>query len=330
MKKILLLATGGTIASKPTGQGLAPSITSEELLAFVPELGEICHVEARQLFSLDSTNVYQPHWKAIAQTVKEHYEHYDGFVVAHCTDTMAYTAAALTYMIQNSRKPVVLTGSQKSIYNRDSDARNNLIKAFLYAVSDEAWGVHIAVDNKVILGTRARKVRTKSFNAFDSIDFPETAVFSDHRLIQFMPTPEGLGEPEWYFELDPGVFVVRLVPGMSSEVLSWLQGRCRAVVVEGFGVGGLPLYGDESFTAALRKWVEQGGLAVLTTQVPHEGSDLGVYAVGSAAKDLPGVVEARNMTQEAIVVKLMWALGPTQDREEVLRLFTTPICHDIL
>ena len=171
MKKILLLATGGTIASKPTAAGgLAPAITSEELLSFVPELAKLCEIDAVQLFSLDSTNVGPEQWQQLVHAIRQNYDAYDGFVIAHGTDTMAYTAAALSYMIQNSAKPVVLTGSQKSIYNRDTDARNNLYRAFLYASSDFAWGVQLVFDNKVILGTRARKTRTKSFNAFSSIE----------------------------------------------------------------------------------------------------------------------------------------------------------------
>ena len=190
MKKILLLATGGTIASRPTAAGgLAPAITSEELLACVPELADLCKVSAVQVFNLDSTNVGPAQWQSIVRCIKENYDACDGFVIAHGTDTMAYTAAALSYMVQNSAKPVVLTGSQKSIYNRDTDARNNLYRAFVYAVSDGAWGVQLVFDNKVILGTRARKTRTRSFNAFSSIDYPETAMFRDRRLIQFLQRP---------------------------------------------------------------------------------------------------------------------------------------------
>ena len=204
MKKILLLATGGTIASRPTAAGgLAPAITSEELLACVPELTDLCAIDAVQLFNLDSTNVGPAQWQEIVRSIRENYAAYDGFVIAHGTDTMAYTAAALSYMIQNSAKPVVLTGSQKSIYNRDTDARNNLYRAFVYAVSEGAWGVQLVFDNKVILGTRARKTRTRSFDAFSSIDYPETAVFRDTRLIPFLRRPADLPPVQFYEQLDP-------------------------------------------------------------------------------------------------------------------------------
>ena len=220
MKKILLLATGGTIASRPTAAGgLAPAITSEELLACVPELADLCEVSAVQVFNLDSTNVGPAQWQSIVRCIKENYDACDGFVIAHGTDTMAYTAAALSYMVQNSAKPVVLTGSQKSIYNRDTDARNNLYRAFVYAVSDGAWGVQLVFDNKVILGTRARKTRTRSFNAFSSIDYPETAVFRDTRLVTFLRRPTDQPPVRFYERLEPAVFVLRLVPGMRADII---------------------------------------------------------------------------------------------------------------
>lgn len=330
MKKILLIATGGTIASEATEDGLSPALTTAGLLARVPELRGVCLADAVQLFNLDSTNICMPHWLKIAETIRGSYERYDGFVVTHGTDTMAYTAAALSYLIQNSRKPVVLTGSQKSILSRDTDARKNLLQAFLYAVSETAWGVHIVFDGKVILGTRARKVRTKSYNAFSSIDYPEAAVFSDMRLVPFLPVPE-LPPVRFYSSMQNSVFVLRLIPGMDVGIFGYLRQRYRALVIEGFGVGGVPSYDDGgAFLNAVRGWTEQGGIVVFTTQVPHEGSDLGVYAVGSAAKRLPGVMETGSMTPEAVVAKLMWALAQTADRGEAERLFLEPVCCDRL
>lgn len=331
MKHILLLATGGTIASRPTAAGgLAPMITSDELLACVPELAGVCHIDAVQLFNLDSTSVGPEQWAQIAAEVRRHYDDYDGFVITHGTDTMAYTAAALSYMIQQSPKPVVLTGSQKSIYNRDTDARNNLYRAVLYACHDAAWGVQLVFDGKVILGTRARKTRTKSFNAFSSIDYPDTAEFRDLRLIPFLPRPQSYGQVRFYEKLDPAVFVLRLIPGMRADIIPLLAGHCKALILESFGVGGLPGGDDGELFAAVRDWCAAGRLVVFTTQVPHEGSDLAVYEVGRAAKALPGVLEARDMTPEAAAVKLMWALGQASDREEVSRLFLTPVQFDVV
>ena len=302
----------------------------KELLACVPELADLCEVSAVQVFNLDSTNVGPAQWQSIVRCIKENYDACDGFVIAHGTDTMAYTAAALSYMVQNSAKPVVLTGSQKSIYNRDTDARNNLYRAFVYAVSDGAWGVQLVFDNKVILGTRARKTRTRSFNAFSSIDYPETAVFRDTRLVTFLRRPADQPPVRFYERLEPAVFVLRLVPGMRADIIPLLAPHYRALVLESFGVGGLPGGEHGEMFAALRRWCESGRLAVFTTQVPHEGCDLAVYEVGRAVGELPGVLEARDMTPEAVAVKLMWALGQTEDREKAARLFETPIEYDIM
>ena len=165
-KKILLIGTGGTIASEMGESGLAPELTSEQLLKYIPDISGICEISCCQLFSLDSTNIQPKHWARIAGAIRENYREYDGFVVAHGTDTMAYTAAALSYLIQDSPKPIVITGSQKSIALNDTDARRNLYDSFLYAADRDSHDVSLVFDGRVILGTRARKERSKSFNAY--------------------------------------------------------------------------------------------------------------------------------------------------------------------
>lgn len=122
MKKILLIATGGTIASRPTDNGLAPELLAGDILRCVPALAELCRIDAVQPMNIDSTNMAPDCWLALTQCLREHYNDYDGFVITHGTDTMAYTACALSYLVQGSAKPIVLTGSQKSIYVEDTDA----------------------------------------------------------------------------------------------------------------------------------------------------------------------------------------------------------------
>ena len=190
--------------------------------------------------------------------------------------------------------------------------------------------MQLVFDNKVILGTRARKTRTRSFDAFSSIDYPETAVFRDTRLIPFLRRPADLPPVQFYEQLDPAVFVLRLVPGMRADIIPLLAPHYRVLVLESFGVGGLPGGEQGEMFAELRRWCDSGRLAVFTTQVPHEGCDLAVYEVGRAVGELPGVLEAHDMTPEAVAVKLMWALGQTQDRAEVMRLFETPVEVDII
>ena len=155
MKKILLIGTGGTIASDVTEDGLAPELTTEQLLSHLPAISGICDVDCVQLLNLDSTNMRPEHWLAMAGCVRDNYDRYDGFVIAHGTDTMAYTAAALSYLIQGSPKPVILTGAQKPIGFDSTDSKINLTDAFRCAASDLP-GVSIVFNSHVILGTRAR------------------------------------------------------------------------------------------------------------------------------------------------------------------------------
>ena len=160
MKKILLIATGGTIASKYTVQGLSPQISAEDLLSYVPAAREFCTIDTEAPFSLDSTNVCAKHWVALAELIEKKYEYYDGFVICHGTDTMAYTAAALSYLIQNNRKPVVVTGAQKPIDLAITDARSNLLDSLRFASHDRAHGISIVFGGKVIAGTDGRILDT--------------------------------------------------------------------------------------------------------------------------------------------------------------------------
>ena len=329
MKSILLLATGGTIATEKTSEGLAPQLTSRDLLAHIPEIGAICHVTALQLFNLDSTNLTPAHWLEIARAIQTHYDAFDGFVVTHGTDTMAYTASALSYLIQNSPKPIVLTGAQQSIGSRETDARRNLLDAFRYAASDSAWGVTVVFDGQVILGTRARKMRTKSYNAFSSIGYPEAAVIRDGNVYPILPRPED-HTVSFCLTLDPRVFVLKLTPGIRAHLLELLLPEYDALILEGFGVGGVPSYTDQDFIRGVRRWTEAGKPVIMTTQVTYEGSDLGVYQVGHTIKNRYGVLEAYDMTLEAVLTKTMWLLGQDKAIDSFRRRFHTPVQQDIL
>lgn len=332
MRRILMLATGGTIASKESGQGLSPAISSEEILSYVPAIGDLCRVEAVQLMNLDSTNVGPGHWLKIAGAVRERYDDYDGFVITHGTDTMAYTAAALSYLIQDSPKPIVITGSQKSIALNDTDARRNLYDSFLYAADRQSHDVSLVFDGRVILGTRARKERSKSFNAFSCVDYPERAVIRDGKLIRYLaPRPYAYGaEPVFYDRLEDKVLLLTLIPGMGAEALRLLKDSYQAVILQSFGVGGLPGGGNGPLAQAVAEWLAGGKTIVMMTQVPYEGSDMSVYQVGQQVKERFQLMEAYNMTLEAATAKLMWVLGQTRDPEQVRELFYRPVQFDVI
>ena len=191
MKRILMLGTGGTIASQPTENGLAPQLTPQDILRHIPAISDMCHVDALQVCSIDSTNILPAHWLDMAAAIERHYDAYDGFVLCHGTDTMAYTAAALSYLVQDSPKPIVITGAQRPIDVEITDAKSNLLSSFAYAASGYAAGVTIVFDGRVIPGTRARKVRSKSFDAFTSINYPELAAIRDGRILSYIRLPHG-------------------------------------------------------------------------------------------------------------------------------------------
>lgn len=329
MKKLLLIATGGTIASDRGDTGLTPMLDAGALLTHVPRISKMYEVDAVQPVNLDSTNMRPCDWLTIADCIRKYYDAYDGFVVAHGTDTMAYTASALSYLIQSSPKPIVLTGAQKSIVTEDTDARTNLYDAFAYAADKGSHGVCIIFDGRVITGTRARKIRTKSRNAFESVDFPCLAMIRDGRIFRYIPEEKPVG-PVFYESLEPKVASLKLTPGLGAEVLDALRGSLMALVVESFGVGGVPNGENGGLLNAIRTWREEGKTVAVTTQVPYEGSDMAVYEVGRRALQEGGVLEAYTMTPETTVVKLMWILGLTKDAETVKKLFYTPVSHDLL
>lgn len=331
MKKILLIATGGTIASKYTEQGLSPKISAEELWEYVPSAKEFCTIDTEAPFSLDSTNVCAKHWTALAALIEKKYEYYDGFVICHGTDTMAYTAAALSYLIQNNRKPVVVTGAQKPIDLAITDARSNLLDSLRFASDPRSHGTVIVFGGKVIAGTRAKKEFSKSYNAFSSINYPDIAVIHDNRIVFYIDDKEQSTKLlKFYHEMNDRVFLLKLIPSIDPGVLENLADSYNGLILESFGVGGLPDYGNHEFTKVLEKWVSAGKLVLMSTQVTHEGSDMGIYKVGKTIKENFPILESYDMTLEAAVTKMMWILAQTRDFETCRELFYTTINKDIL
>ena len=355
-KKILLVATGGTIASRYTDSGLSPAITAKGLLGYVPAAERLCDIDTVQPFLLDSTNIGPKQWLILAELIERKYDYYDGFVICHGTDTMAYTAAALSYLVQNSRKPVVITGAQKPIDLPVTDAKTNLLDSIRFACDERACGVCIVFGGKVIAGTRAKKERSKSYNAFSSINYPSIAVIQDDRIAFYIDDKFLITRPLRIFhELDTHVFVHRLVPGEDGMILDLLRPKADAVIIESFGVGGLPntkanarmeadgtgeaedAFPEEaspqagfSYADAIQRYVVEGRQIIMATQVVHEGSDMEVYEVGKIMKSRFDLPESYDMTLEACVTKTMWALAQTKDPAEFRRLFYTPVGRDLL
>lgn len=329
MKKILLIATGGTIASQSGAEGLIPEIAAENLLRYVPEIYEFCQPSAIQIYNIDSTNVTPKHWLLLAKTIYEKYDEYDGFVVCHGTDTMSYTAAMISYMVQHSPKPIVFTGSQKPIDKEDTDARINLRDSFLYAASDNAADVVIVFQGNVIAGTKAKKIRTKSYNAFASVDFPNLAVIRDGKIVQYIATPKA-EKPEFFLSLNEKVGLLTLTPGMRGEILDAYFRYHDAVVLSGYGTGGIPEDDYYGFYKIIQNWEKKGKTLVVTTQVQQEGSDMNVYQVGRGWKNRFALLESYSMTYESIITKLMWILAQTKQDDEVKQLFYKTVNYDLI
>ncbi len=320
-KKILILGTGGTIASRESEQGLVPAADVSELLSYVPEVEDLCELHRLQVLNLDSTNVQPKHWLLLAECIREHYDNYDGFLILHGTDTMAYTAAALSYLVQNSKKPIVLTGSQLPMESVDTDAKDNIYQSICYLVSDNACDVSIVFAGKIIPGGRARKVRSHSMEAFACIGF------------EFDPSlrkQNGNAYPDFYSELNTNVIIWKLIPGVKPASLLTVAKEYDGIIIEGFGLGGLPDVPGNDYFPIIKKLTETGKVIAVTTQVPSEGTDMGVYEVGMRYKTELPILEGKTMTPEAMVVKLMWILGCTNEPSKIASMFYKPVNYDLV
>lgn len=327
MKKVLFISTGGTIASTQKEEGLAPTLTADDLVAAVPGIGEVCDIHTRMLMNIDSSNMQPEDWVQIAECVFSELRNYDGFVVAHGTDTMAYTASALSFMLQGIQKPVVLTGSQLPLQYPFSDAPVNLEEAFSVA-AHAAPGVYIAFHHKVIYGTRAVKMRTLSYDAFDSINAPPVGFFDADGLHMSPPAPVFAADlpRENMADIDGRVFLLKLMPGTDPEIFNHLiRAGYKGLVMEAFGLGGLH-YIRRNLIDSLHAVSRAGILTLVTTQCPYEKADFSIYEVGHGMLTTDSLYGAHDMTTEAAVTKLMWVLGDTARRKQLL---TRCIAHEM-
>ena len=301
MKKILLITTGGTIACSDTNSGRTPESTANDLLESVSELPKNVKIDCVSPFCMDSTDMSPREWTALAKLIREKYAEYRGFVITHGTDTLGYAAAALSCLIENSEKPVVLTGSMKPMKTAGSDAPANLRNALFCAAEDNSRGVFVSFDGKIIDGRSAVKVDTESVSAFESVNEREKT----H------------GETVFYDKMDENVSVVMITPGAEPPII---PENVKAVVILGFGTGGIPsCRGWAEWLGAL---LERGIYAVMSTQVLRGGSNLSLYKVGSGLLEKRGVIDAGKMTAEYAAMRTMFALAYSSDFESFKRVFS--------
>ena len=325
-KKILLLTTGGTIASVPGGQGLEPH-RSQVMERELEQLRTYYDIAVRDVMCLDSSNIRPQEWQLIARSIFEGREGFDGIVVSHGTDTMAYTASAVTFMLPDIDLPVVFTGSQLPLADMLSDGPDNLRTAFAMAASG-CPGVFLAFDRKVMLGCRAVKVRASGFSAFESVNARYAAQVSNRGLVvDEAVLPRRAGEARLCPELSENVFLLKLTPGLNPAVFDMLAAMgYKGIVIEAFGLGGVNVL--HKGLRGIRRAVEDGISVVVTTQCLYDSANLEIYQVGAKLLEL-GVIQGRDMTSEAAMTKLMWALGQGLEPEGIAEFFARNLAGEV-
>ena len=325
-KKILLLTTGGTIASMPGGEGLEPH-RSDVMERELNQLRTYYDISVRDVMCLDSSNIRPEEWQLIARDIFTHRVGFDGIVGSHGTDTMAYTASAVTFMLPDIDLPVVFTGSQLPLADMLSDGPENLRTAFAMAATG-CPGVYLAFDRKVMLGCRAVKVRASGFSAFESVNARYAGRVSNLGLVldpDVLPKPRG--EARLRDDISKNVFLLKLTPGLNPAVFDMLAAMgYKGIVIEAFGLGGFNVLNKG--LRGIQRAVEDGVSVVVTTQCLYDSADLRVYQVGNRLLDM-GVIQGRDMTSEAAMTKLMWAIGQGMEQSEIAALFEQNLAGEV-
>lgn len=322
MKKILMISTGGTIASTPSDNGLTPTVKGEDMIRLIPELDGLCEVHISELLNLDSSNMQPEDWVAMASAAFTALSTgFDGVVITHGTDTMAYSAAALSFMLMNLSKPVVLTGAQIPIEEPGTDGKRNILDAFRVAADGRLAGVYVAFAGRVIPGYCVKKVYSRDFETMEAINHKLAGRIVDGKLVlEGAPSAPPAAPMALHPAFDPNVLLVKLIPGIKPDLLEVAPDLgYKAVVIEAFGLGGIPNV-KRNLLPAINGLIEMDIPVVVTTQCVYEGCDMSVYDVGVEALRA-GALAGGNMTPEAIAVKLMWILGHTTDVARIKELF---------
>ncbi len=325
-KKILLLTTGGTIASMPGDDGLEPH-RSDVMERELTQLRTYYDITVEDVLCLDSSNIQPEQWQQIAQAIFDRRAGFDGIVVSHGTDTMAYTASAVTFMLPGIDLPVVFTGSQLPLADVLSDGPDNLRTAFAMAASGKR-GIFLAFDRKIMLGCLAVKVRASGFSAFESVNARYVGKVSNQGLVLHESVlPKNQGAPQLRPAISTNVFLLKLTPGMNPAIFEMLSNMgYKGIVIEAFGLGGIDVLSNN--LTGIRKAVEQGISVVITTQCLYDSANLQVYQVGNKLLQL-GVIQGRDMTSEAAMTKLMWAIGQGMDPDAIKTLFNTSLAGEV-
>ncbi len=317
MKKICIFTCGGTITmKKDKNNALVPFHNSKVLLEKIPYLNKIAQISLKEVVNIDSTNIGPDLWSKLASLIENNYNKFDGFIVTHGTDTMAYSASAMSFALGNINKPVIFTGSQKTIDDIPTDAVNNLINSTIISTFDLA-GVFIVFGPKILQGNRATKVSESSLDAFDSpMVMPIGDISLEPQLKNYHKKLKTVSYLNFKTDFDPNIMTVTVTPGLSSTYLEILINNCRGIILQGFGPGNIPT----SLIAFFKKAKKLNIPVIITSQCKKGVTKMQLYEVGyNALKH--GVIPGNDMTIEAAVAKLMWILGQTKDISMIKQAF---------
>lgn len=328
MKKILMLTTGGTISSVETESGLVPSSANTILKQMGIEASSDFKLDVKEILVLDSSNIQPEEWNIIAQAIYADIKNYDAIIITHGTDTMAYSASMISFMIQNPKIPIIFTGSQLPIGNFLTDAIFNLRSAFAMAMSGIP-GVFVAFDRQIILGTRAVKVRTTSFHAFESINILPVGIVDSNGLnLRKELIPHHDKDTIFNNRINSNVFLLKLTPATNPTIIDMLiKAKVQGIVIEAFGAGGIQFI-RRDFVSKLQDAYNKNIPVVVCSQCLYEASNFNIYQVGKKALSV-GVIEAYDMTTEAAITKLMWALGQTDKIDKIKEIFEQNLAGEI-
>ncbi|MCX8188579.1 MAG: Glu-tRNA(Gln) amidotransferase subunit GatD [Nitrososphaeria archaeon] len=336
LPKAVIVSTGGTIASRVdyrTG-GVRPALSAFDLLSVVPELAEIAKVDAEVLFSMYSENMTQSNWTILAKKLHDYVSKgYEGVVVTHGTDTMGYTAAALSFALKNTPVPIVLVGSQRSSDRPSSDASSNLISAMRTSIEAPFSGVYVLMHGwvsdermEVHLGTKVRKMHTSRRDAFKSINIKPAAIYENgriHVILDNLPKRKVPSSFEIFPNFDDRVALIKFYPNMDPEIFLYLLDRgYRGIVLEGFGLGHV----SSRAISVLKKIIRDGVFVFMTSQCIFGRVRLTVYDTGRDLLEV-GVIPLEDMLSETAFVKLSWCLGNFEE-DRVLDIMKANIAYE--
>lgn len=324
-KKVLLIHTGGTIGMVRDQGILRPDSLYESIHQMIPRLSDIADISVEIPFLCDSSDIGIPHWQQMAALIGDAINTVDGVVITHGTDTMAYTASALSYMLSNLPIPVILTGAQKPLSDLRTDARANLINAVELATSS-IHEVAVFFDDKLMRGNRSTKTHINHFDAFSSPNYPLLAkVGIDVEIYQSnLLTRSGMFHI--FTRFDNRLAIFKLFPGCHGQSIV-VPKETRAILLVGYGAGNIPSQ-DDSILKQIDSWIEEGKLVFLSSETPGGHLAPQLYE-GGAQLGSRGILHSGDMTHEATVTKLMFLLGNHQNPGDIRHNFEMSLAGEV-